>query len=134
LTRVLTRLYQDRRVAITVEGTSGLAFAGEREDLQEMLGNLLDNACQWAQGRVRLRAGRQGGHMLLSIDDDGPGLPPARQGEVLERGARLDESKPGSGLGLAITADMASLYQGELSLRDSDLGGLSARLKLPLAQ
>jgi len=72
--------------------------------------------------------------MLLSIDDDGPGLPPARQGEVLERGARLDESKPGSGLGLAITADMASLYQGELSLRDSDLGGLSARLKLPLAQ
>lgn len=133
LTRVLTRLYLDRRMTITVEGAEGLAFAGEREDLQEMLGNLMDNACQWAQGTVRVRAAVQGSDMLLSIDDDGPGLPPERQREVLARGARLDESKPGSGLGLAITADMASLYQGGLSLQDSDLGGLSARLELPLA-
>ncbi|MBC8240424.1 MAG: sensor histidine kinase, partial [Alphaproteobacteria bacterium] len=133
LARVLTRLYLDRRMTITVEGAEGLAFAGEREDLQEMLGNLMDNACQWAQGTVRVRAAVQGSDMLLSIDDDGPGLPPERQREVLARGARLDESKPGSGLGLAITADMASLYQGGLSLQDSDLGGLSARLELPLA-
>ena len=134
LTRVLTRLYQDRPVAITVTGAAGLAFAGEREDLQEMLGNLLDNACQWARGAVRVQASVQMDDLLFFIDDDGPGLPPERQQEALERGARLDESKPGSGLGLAITADMASLYQGELSLQDSDLGGLSARLKLPLAQ
>ena len=133
LTRVLTRLYLDRGVAIAVEGAAGLAFAGEREDFQEMLGNLLDNACQWAQATVRVRASVHGGDMLLSIDDDGPGLPLERQAEALARGTRLDESKPGSGLGLAIVADMASLYQGELSLQDSELGGLSARLKLPLA-
>lgn len=133
LSRVLTRLYLDRGVEIVVDVAEGLAFAGEREDLQEMLGNLLDNACQWALGTVRVRADIQGSEVLLSIDDDGPGLPPERQAAVLARGTRLDESKPGSGLGLAIVADMAALYQGELSLWDSDLGGLSARLKLPLA-
>ena len=133
LTRVLTRLHQDRGVAITFAAADDLAFAGEREDLQEMLGNLMENACQWARSAVRVQAIVQNGHMLLSIDDDGPGLPLERQTDVLSRGARLDESKPGSGLGLAIVADMAQLYQGELSLRDSDLGGLSARLKLPLA-
>ncbi len=133
LARVLTRLHQDRGVRIAVEGAADLAFAGEREDLQEMLGNLMENACQWAQTTVRVRARVQAGHLLLSIDDDGPGLPMERRREVLARGGRLDESKPGSGLGLAIAADMAGLYGGELSLRDSDLGGLSARLELPLA-
>ena len=135
LSGVLSLLHQDRGLEIIVDGAEGLAFAGEREDLQEMLGNLLDNASQWAQGtvRVRLRASVQGSDVLLSIDDDGPGLPLERQTEVQARGTRLDESKPGSGLGLAIAADMAALYQGELSLRDSNLGGLSARLKLPLA-
>ena len=133
LSGVLSLLHQDRGLEIIVDGAEGLAFAGEREDLQEMLGNLLDNACQWAQGTVRVRASVQGSDVLLSIDDDGPGLPLERQTEVQARGTWLDESKPGSGLGLAIAADMAALYQGELSLRDSNLGGLSARLKLPLA-
>ena len=133
LSGVLSRLHQDRGLEIIVDGAEGLAFEGEREDLQEMLGNLLDNACQWAQGTVRVRASVQGSDVLLSIDDDGLGLPPERQTEVMARGTRLDESKPGSGLGLAIAANMAALYQGELSLRDSHLGGLSARLKLPLA-
>ena len=118
---------------IEIDGPAELAFAGEREDLQEMLGNLMENACQWARKAVRVRATvTDDGRLLLAIDDDGPGLPAARRAEVLARGARLDESRPGSGLGLAIVADMAELYAGDLSLRDSDLGGLSARLTLPL--
>ena len=132
LARVLTRLHAERGVQIVVEAEPDLAFAGEREDLQEMLGNLMDNACQWAQGKVRVEMRGTGTKVLLSVDDDGPGLAPERRTEVMARGSRLDESKPGSGLGLAIVADMAGLYQGSLSLHDSGLGGLSARLELPL--
>ena len=138
LARVLSRLHQahgdggDGGVQITVDGATDLAFAGEREDLQEMLGNLMDNACQWARGLVRVNISSQPGTLVIAVDDDGPGLPPERRAEMLARGGRLDESKPGSGLGLAIVADMAGLYQGKLDLAASDLGGLSARLTLPL--
>ncbi|MBT7666592.1 MAG: sensor histidine kinase, partial [Rhodospirillaceae bacterium] len=138
LARVLSRLHQahgdggDGGVQITVDGATDLAFAGEREDLQEMLGNLMDNACQWARGLVRVNISSQAGTLVIAVDDDGPGLPPERRAEMLARGGRLDESKPGSGLGLAIVADMAGLYQGKLDLAASDLGGLSARLTLPL--
>jgi signal transduction histidine kinase len=131
LARVLTRLNQDRGIVITIEDHPSMAFAGEQEDLQEMLGNLLENACQWAAGKVRISLAQQGRRIVIQIDDDGPGLPMEARDEVLARGARLDESKPGTGLGLAIVADMAGLYQGSLSLHDSDLGGLSARLTLP---
>ena len=82
---------------------------------------------------VGVGAGAAENRVLFAIEDDGPGLSPEQRQEVMARGARLDESKPGSGLGLAIVADMAELYQGELSLGNSELGGLSARLKLPLA-
>jgi signal transduction histidine kinase len=138
LIRVLGRLHRDRGIGIDLElAKPAPAFAGEREDLQEMLGNLLENACQWANSRVRVGVGVGAGaaenRVLFAIEDDGPGLPPEQRQEVMARGARLDESKPGSGLGLAIVADMAELYQGELSLGNSELGGLSARRKLPLA-
>ncbi|MBT3535406.1 MAG: sensor histidine kinase [Rhodospirillaceae bacterium] len=133
LVRVLNRLHQERGVTINLDVADHLAFAGEEEDLQEMLGNLLENACQWAKSSIMVTATAQENGVLFAIDDDGPGLPPAQREEVLNRGARLDESKPGSGLGLAIVADMAALYQGELSLRDAAMGGLSARLTLPLA-
>ncbi|MDP6690866.1 MAG: sensor histidine kinase [Alphaproteobacteria bacterium] len=133
LARVLARLHQERGVEIAVAGTMDLAFAGEREDLQEMLGNLLENACQWARSQIRVEARAEAGNLEICIADDGPGLPAARRSEVLARGGRLDESKPGSGLGLAIVADIAELYQGSLDLEDSDLGGLTARLTLPLA-
>jgi signal transduction histidine kinase len=133
LARVLTRLHAERNVEIISAGAAALAFAGEREDLQEMLGNLMENACQWAQGKVRVGVQDMGTQVRLSIDDDGPGLPPERRAEVMARGGRLDESKPGSGLGLAIVADMAGLYQGRLSLHESPMGGLSAQLELPLA-
>ncbi len=133
LARVLGRLHQERGLEIAVADGKDLAFAGEREDLQEMLGNLLENACQWAKTEIQVGARAEGGQLLIFIDDDGPGLPAARRAEVLARGNRLDESKPGSGLGLAIVADIAELYQGSLGLADSGLGGLSARLTLPLA-
>jgi signal transduction histidine kinase len=138
LARVLGRLHQDPGVEITIEGSvseggANVAFAGEREDLQEMLGNLMDNACQWAGGSVRIQISVRDGGLVIAVDDNGPGLPPERRAEVLARGGRLDESKPGSGLGLTIVADMAELYQGALGLGKSDLGGLSVRLTLPLA-
>ena len=138
LARVLGRLHQDPGVEITIEGSvseggANVAFAGEREDLQEMLGNLMDNACQWAGGSVRIQISVRDGGLVIAVDDNGPGLPPERRAEVLARGGRLDESKLGSGLGLTIVADMAELYQGALGLGKSDLGGLSVRLTLPLA-
>ena len=102
-----------------------------------MLGNLVDNAGKWARGRVEIGAtalapGAEGRPMIdFTIDDDGPGLPPESRAAALKRGQRLDESKPGSGLGLSIVADLAALHGGALSLEDSPLGGLRARLRLP---
>lgn len=110
---------------------AGLAFAGEAQDLQEMVGNLLDNACKWARELVRIRAEAADGKLRLVIEDDGPGLSAAQQALVFERGYRSDERVPGSGLGLDIAREVASLYQGQISLTRSDLGGLKAQLELP---
>ena len=98
-----------------------------------MLGNLLDNACKWAKSKIVLKASRSGSVIVFTVDDDGPGLDRALQSAVLERGVRIDESAPGSGLGLAIVRDLAELYGGSVSLDDSALGGLQARLLLPAA-
>jgi signal transduction histidine kinase len=113
----------------------GLAFAGEAQDLQEMLGNLLDNACKWARGTVRVAAERsEGGATLrLQVDDDGPGIDAAQRERALARGARLDESAPGSGLGLAIVHDRVRLYGGTMVLDDAPGGGLRVVLELPAA-
>ena len=108
-----------------------LRFVGESEDLQEMVGNLLDNACKWARGRVRVQATEEGESWCLSIDDDGPGLTEAQREAVFERGVRADERAPGSGLGLSIARDTAALYRGHIDLGPSDLGGLRAALWLP---
>ena len=116
---------------------SSLAFRGERQDLEEMAGNLIDNACKWASRRVKVAACRAAGGrlVLLTVGDDGPGLTPEDQRQqVGERGERLDESVPGSGLGLAIVRDIAKLYAGQLELDASPLGGLAARLTLPALQ
>ncbi len=106
-------------------------FAGESQDLQDMLGNLLDNAARWAAREVAVVAERQGDRLSITIDDDGPGIAPDRRGAALTRGTRLDESAPGSGLGLHIVAELAGLYGGSLALCDSPLGGLRVRLELP---
>ncbi|HMP63176.1 MAG TPA: ATP-binding protein, partial [Phenylobacterium sp.] len=113
----------------------GLFFQGERQDLLEMAGNAMENAGKWCRGRGRGRAEPLNGERLrLTIEDDGPGLPPERWSEVLRRGARLDESAPGSGLGLSIVDELARAYGGDLRLDRARLGGLSVILDLPRAE
>ena len=105
----------------------------QREDLDEMLGNLLDNACKWARSRVTLSSSPDGGGIAVVVDDDGPGIDPALHDAVLQRGVRADEAAPGSGLGLAIVRDLAEVYGGSIALDRSPMGGLRARLHLPRA-
>ena len=111
--------------------SSAHAGAVQREDLDEMLGNLLDNACKWARTQVVVDSVETEGGVLLMVDDDGPGLPAAMREAVLGRGVRADEKAPGSGLGLAIVRDLVELYQGSISLHASPFGGLRVTLKLP---
>src|SRR5262249_9172087 len=103
------------------------------QDLEEMLGNLIDNACKWARARVAVNVRADSDRVLVTIDDDGPGLPGEKRAAVFHRGTRFDESVPGTGLGLAITRDIAELYPGSVGLEDSPLGGLRAVLTLPAA-
>lgn len=133
LRRTLSRIHRERPIAIEVTAQPGLWFRGEREDLEEMLGNLIDNACKWARSRVRIVAAREGERLRFSIEDDGPGLGEEERTELFQRGKRLDESVPGTGLGLAIVRDVAGLYGGSVSLDRSGLGGLRALLSLPAA-
>jgi signal transduction histidine kinase len=133
LERTLGRIYAEKALAIEVVCPPELAFRGARQDLEEMLGNLMDNACKWAAARVAVRAEAAGEHVQVAIEDDGPGLPAARRAEVL-RGRRLDEQMPGTGLGLAIVADLAQLYGGRLVLDAAAAGGLRVLLVLPLAE
>jgi signal transduction histidine kinase len=103
----------------------------QREDLDEMLGNLLDNACKWARARVAIASARQDSAVVITVEDDGPGLAASMREAVLQRGVRADEAAPGSGLGLAIVRDLAELYGGSIALDASSAGGLRARLVLP---
>lgn len=140
LKRALCRIYSERGIDIELGPDDGLAFRGARQDLDEMLGNLMDNACKWAKSRVRVRfarteEGRQPARLYITIEDDGPGIPAKDRAAVFNRGNRRDESVPGSGLGLSIVLDMASICGGAVELNDSnDLGGLKATLDLPLAE
>jgi signal transduction histidine kinase len=131
LTRVLSRIHQTRGIEIELECPSNLFFRGERQDLEEMSGNLIDNACKWAKALVHVTVRREGGRIVLDIEDDGPGLSPEERRRVGTRGERLDESVPGSGLGLAIVHDISKLYGGSLTLDASAHGGLKAQLSLP---
>jgi signal transduction histidine kinase len=139
--RALERIYRDRHLTFVVECPAGTRFQGERQDVEEMLGNLLDNAAKWAHSKVLLTAiptqpnGAAGtaNWLEIRVDDDGPGLTPEQLAEPILRGRRLDETKPGSGLGHSIVADLAHTYGGKLELQRAAAGGLSARLTLPLA-
>lgn len=138
LCRTMEKIHRDRDVAIDVEVQDGARFRGERQDLEEMTGNLIDNACKWARQRVFVEvlvqpaAGAASEPVLrIIVDDDGPGLSPAERRQVARRGQRLDETKPGSGLGLSIVTDLAALYGGSLTLGAAPIGGLRAELALP---
>ncbi len=133
LSRTLRRLHADRGRVIDLDVPGEHVFRGETEDLHEMLGNLLDNACKWGKTRVLLRSelAESAGRIRILVDDDGPGLEPALREQVLARGVRADEAAPGSGIGLAIVHELAVLYGGSIALEPSPQGGLRARLELP---
>jgi signal transduction histidine kinase len=138
LRRTMEKIHRDRGIAIEVNADSHARFRGERQDLEEMAGNLVDNACKWAASHVFIevlveRPVEPGAAPMLRIvvDDDGRGLSEAERTQVSRRGQRLDESKPGSGLGLSIVVDLAGLYGGSLTLGNAPIGGLRAELVLP---
>lgn len=132
LVRAMRRIHAERQLTLTVGPfAASLGFRGEAQDLQEMLGNLVDNACKWAAHRVDIQALCRADTLCITIDDDGPGLAADQRDRVMHRGVRADEQVPGSGLGLAIVGDLARLYGGQVRLADSPLGGLRAVLELP---
>ena len=134
LLRTLSRLHAGKGLTIRVDVAPECAVRGGREELDEMLGNLLDNAFQWAKALVAVAAAdEEGQRIVVTVDDDGPGLPPAMWDTALQRGIRADETAPGSGLGLAIVRDLAELAGGSIRLSQSPLGGLRATLELPAA-
>ncbi len=126
-------IHQDRSLTLEQRDVQGLQFKGERQDLEEMLGNLLDNACKWANSTVTVSGERDGDVIRLHVDDDGPGIPRESRRDVLKPGRRLDETVRGTGLGLAIVQDMADMYRGQIRLGDGDTRGTRATLELPAA-
>lgn len=138
LLRAMRLIHAERALQIALEPApdAAFAFAGEEQDLQELLGNLIDNACQWARTRVRVGCTVQdegAARLCVTIDDDGTGIAAEEREQVLARGVRLDESAPGTGLGLSIAQELAGLYHGSVRLDDSPLGGLRVVVCLPLA-
>jgi signal transduction histidine kinase len=135
LARTLERIFGDKGVSVEWEADEALSFLGERQDLLEVAGNVMENACKWCRRRVTVVAdSAEGGLLRLVVEDDGPGLPAERREEVLRRGARLDESAPGSGLGLSIVDELARAYGGSITLGASNLGGLKVEIFLPQAE
>ncbi len=129
----LRRLFADRGLTIIVAGDRDARVRMDPQDLTELLGNLMENACQWARGRVEVAIARAGGELIATVTDDGPGLPEAGRDTVVGRGIRLDERTPGSGFGLSIAADLAALHDGRLEIGQAPDGGLSVTLRLPRA-
>lgn len=132
LGRTLQKIYAREGKHLQWTCPADLAFRGERQDLEDLAGNLMDNACKWAAHQVRVWAFEDAaGFWRLVVEDDGPGLTEAEREQALTRGVRLDEQAPGTGLGLAIVSDLARAYGGALELGEAELGGLRARLVLP---
>ena len=138
LARTMEKIHRDKNLTIDVHADETAQFQGERPDLEEMVGNLVDNACKWATSRVAIEVVRERTDaaserqvVRVIVDDDGRGLSPSEREQVAKRGRRLDETKPGSGLGLSIVLELAGLYGGGLTLGTAPLGGLRAELVLP---
>ncbi|HXQ11867.1 MAG TPA: ATP-binding protein [Caulobacteraceae bacterium] len=135
LSHALERIFRDQAVTIDWRCPETLFFQGERQDLLEMLGNVLENACKFSKRRVRADAeATTPGRLVVVVEDDGPGLPGEQRAEVFKRGERLDETAPGTGLGLSIVEELARAYGGAATLGDSSLGGLRVTLDLPRAE
>ena len=127
----LQRIYKDRDLEFDLSGLGTCSVRCEGQDLEEMLGNLMDNACKWAESRVIVHCRGEANRCFLYVEDDGPGIPDDEIERVLQRGQRLDESREGHGLGLGIIQDIVEMYSGKLTLSRSGYGGLSAELNLP---
>jgi signal transduction histidine kinase len=133
LTYAVKHIYRDRGIEIQFSDQGACQFRGESQDLEEMAGNLIDNACKWAKSKIVINCKTANSRLLLIVEDDGPGIPKEKLGDVIQRGCKLDDSKPGHGQGLGIVNDIADLYGGRLKLSQSSLGGLQAELDLPAA-
>jgi signal transduction histidine kinase len=140
IVRAMARIHEERGIDIGAEVPAGAQFRGEKQDLEEIVGNLVDNACKWAKSEVAVTVGyvrpvddETAGSLTLTIDDDGRGLTEAERAEATRRGRRLDETTPGSGLGLSIVTELVGLYGGRFRLDRSPTGGLRAEVVLPAA-
>jgi signal transduction histidine kinase len=140
IVRAMARIHEDRNLDIGSEVADGALFRGEKQDLEEIVGNLVDNACKWAKSEVAVTVAyarpvdeETAGRLTLTIDDDGNGLTEAERAEATRRGRRLDETRPGSGLGLSIVTELVGLYGGRFRLDRSPAGGLRAEVELPAA-
>ncbi len=133
----LKKVYHDKSPVFDVSIEPGLQFRGDGGDFLELAGNLLDNACKWCAKRVRisivpsLAAGKIAGGMVLSVSDDGPGIPEDAASRLMQRGMRLDETTPGHGIGLAVVRDIARAYGGQLTIQKSKLGGAKIIVSIP---
>lgn len=140
IVRAMARIHEDRNLDIGEDVADGARFRGERQDLEEIVGNLVDNACKWARTEVMVTVAyapppdeESTGLLAIAIDDDGPGLTESQRVEATRRGRRLDETRPGSGLGLSIVTELVGLYDGRFALDRSPRGGLRATVDLPAA-
>ena len=136
LHRTMEKIHRNADIEVQIHQPA--TFRGERQDLEEMVGNLIDNACKWSRSQVLVEVilerqldDPENATVRIIVDDDGPGLSPAERAQVARRGQRLDETKPGSGLGLSIVSELAALYRGSLTLGTAPIGGLRAELILP---
>jgi signal transduction histidine kinase len=138
ISRSMEKINRHKDLWLKVDAPDDAQFRGEQQDLEEMVGNLVDNACKWAQSRVSIEVLKENTDddrkvIRIIVDDDGPGLTPTEREQVARRGRRLDETKPGSGLGLSIVVELAALYGGSFTLGSAPLGGLRSELVLPAA-
>ncbi|MEN6584529.1 MAG: ATP-binding protein [Sulfuricella sp.] len=128
----LDKVYRDKAIHAEIHADKAAAFRGDEGDLLELLGNLLDNAYKWSASRVKLSIATEAGKLTLTVEDDGPGIPPADIERILQRGARADQATPGQGIGLAVVASIVQAYGGEVAIGRSALGGAAITIRLPV--
>lgn len=134
LGRAMSKIYRDKNVRLTINIANDMKFSGEREDLEQVLGNLMDNACKWSKDEVSISVSGDKSTLIFDVEDNGPGLSNEQQKRAMKRGERLDEHTPGSGLGLSIVRDLMNAYDGTFKMGRSRLGGLKATLNFPMPQ
>lgn len=132
LTLAMEKVYESRYIAIEHDIQEDVTFQGDATDLMEILGNLMDNACKAAKQRVLVQSEQTTNFIEISVEDDGPGIPPDKQHLLLERGQRLDSYESGQGIGMAVVSDLVGAYEGQLEIGTSDLGGARVTVKFPV--